>query len=146
MLATQASGRGGGVAGQLAVQMPANHDHPSHVLAHALARESPFREALGGYARQTPMLPPEAYAALLHDLGFARQHVRLQVYGHVLPAAEEVVEWVKGTLLVDYERRMPAALYQQFLARYRERLLPVLGDARPYFYPFKRILLRAERA
>ena len=32
--------------GQLAVQVPANHDHPSHRLAHALAAEEPFAAAL----------------------------------------------------------------------------------------------------
>ncbi len=38
--------------GQLAVQMPANNDHPSHVTAFAIAGEPPFRDALGGYARE----------------------------------------------------------------------------------------------
>ncbi|HYZ98247.1 MAG TPA: methyltransferase domain-containing protein, partial [Acidimicrobiales bacterium] len=33
--------------GQLAVQVPANSDHPSYVVAAAVAGEEPFREALG---------------------------------------------------------------------------------------------------
>jgi trans-aconitate 2-methyltransferase len=33
-------------SGQLAVQMPANNDHPSHLTAFAIAGEPPFREAL----------------------------------------------------------------------------------------------------
>jgi trans-aconitate 2-methyltransferase len=131
--------------GQLAVQMPANHDHPSHTVAAEVAGESPFREALGGYARQVSMLAPEAYATLLHALGFARQHVRLQVYGHLLATRGDVVEWVKGTLLTDYQRRLPDDLYPLFLERYRARLLPLLGDRDPCFYPFKRILLWAAR-
>ena len=48
---------------------------------------------------------------------------------------------MKGTLLTDYEARMPELLHQAFVARYRERLNAALGDQRPYFYPFKRILL-----
>jgi hypothetical protein len=40
---------------------------------------------------------------------------------------------------------MPAALYEHFLARYRERLLPALADTRPHVYPFKRILLWGRR-
>ena len=48
---------------------------------------------------------------------------------------------MKGTLLTDYEKRLPAALYEEFVARYRDRLHEALGDQRPYFYPFKRILL-----
>ncbi|MGA7987719.1 MAG: methyltransferase domain-containing protein [Candidatus Dormiibacterota bacterium] len=127
--------------GELAVQVPANFDHVSHVLASDIAREEPFAGALGGYRRTFSVLAPEEYATLLHQLGFAAQSVRLQVYGHVLESADSVVEWVKGTLLTDYEKRLPAALYEEFVARYRERLREALGDRRPYFYPFKRILL-----
>ncbi len=130
-----------GAGGQLAVQVPANHDHPSHVLAAELAGEDPFRGVLGGYRRLSPVEPPERYADLLDRLGFAEQHVRLQVYGHHLAGREEVVEWVRGTLLTDYQRRMPAELFERFLASYRERLLPLLDERRPYFYPFKRLLL-----
>jgi trans-aconitate 2-methyltransferase len=129
--------------GQLAVQVPANFDHVSHALAAEIAREPPFREALGGVDRQIPVLAPEAYATLLHALGYRRQKVCLQVYGHVLASRGDVVEWVKGTLLTDYQRRLPEALYRLFLDQYRARLLPQLGDADPYFYPFKRILLWA---
>jgi trans-aconitate 2-methyltransferase len=127
--------------GQLAVQVPANHDHPAWVLAAEMAGEEPFRAALGGYQRVSPVQPPERYAELLDRLGFAAQHVRLQVYGHRLAGPEEVVEWVRGSLLTDYQRRMPAELFERFLASYRERLLPLLGQRRPCFYPFKRVLL-----
>lgn len=132
-------------SGQIAVQMPANHEHVSHTVAAEIAQEPPFREALGGYAREVPVLAPEAYATLLHALGFARQHVRLQVYGHLLATRGDVVEWVKGTLLTDYQRRLPEDLYPLFLERYRSRLLPHLGDLDPCFYPFKRVLLWATR-
>lgn len=131
--------------GQLAVQVPANHDHASHVVASEVAREEPFRSALGGYTRSKPVLEPEEYATLLDHLGYREQHVRLQVYAHHLASREDVVEWVKGTLLTDFQRRLPAPLFAQFLERYRARLLPLLADTRPYFYPFKRILLWAQR-
>lgn len=129
--------------GQLAVQMPANFDHPSHTLAAAVAAEEPFRSALGGYQRTFPVLPPEDYAILLHELGFAEQSVRLQVYLHLLDSRDEVIEWVKGTLLTDYQARLSPETYDRFLARYREILLPQLTDARPCPYPFKRILMWA---
>ena len=95
--------------------------------------------------RQSPVLAPETYAALLHRLGYRRQVVRLQVYGHELESREAVIEWVGGSVLTDYERRMPAEIWPRFLERYRERLLPQLADTRPYFYPFRRILFWAER-
>jgi trans-aconitate 2-methyltransferase len=131
--------------GQLAVQMPANVDHPSHQTAFRVAAEPPFREALGGYARQWPVLAPEVYAAMLFRLGFRQQQVRLQVYGHELESREAVIEWVRGTLLTDYQKRLPAELWPRFLERYQERLLPQLEETRPFFYPFKRVLFWATR-
>jgi trans-aconitate 2-methyltransferase len=131
--------------GQLAVQMPANNDHPTHVVAHALAREAPYASAMQGYEREWPVLAPEAYAALLFQLGYAQQHVRLQVYPHVLDSRDDAVEWVKGTLLTDYEKRLGPELFARFLAEYRVRLAQVLPDARPFFFPFKRILLWGRR-
>jgi trans-aconitate 2-methyltransferase len=133
--------------GQLAVQVPANGDHPSHLTAAEVAQEEPFRSALGGHVRHFPILAPEAYATLLDELGFEEQHVRLQVFGHHLGSRDEVVEWVKGTLLTDYQKRLTPEQYGAFLERYRERLRPRLAGTRPYFYAFKRILFwgRARR-
>jgi trans-aconitate 2-methyltransferase len=125
--------------GQLAVQVPANHDHPSHLVAAEVAA------GFGIPPRESPVLRPEEYAAVLDRLGYGEQHVRLQVYVHHLDARDGVIEWVKGTLLTDYERRMQPEVFREFLARYRERLLPLLDDTRPYFYPFKRILLWGRR-
>ena len=132
--------------GQLAVQVPTNHDHPSHLVAERVAVEEPFRTALGGYVRSTPVLAPERYALLLHRLGYAAQHVRLQVYLHVLPGAGAVVDWVKGTLLTDYRRRLTAEEYDEFLARYGELLAAELTDEQPFPFAFKRVLLWGKRA
>jgi len=108
--------------GQLAFQVPANDDAPSHVVAREVALEEPFRSALGGDVRHLALLEPVAYARLLDRLGFREQHVRLQVYGHHLRDRDEVVEWVKGSLLGHYRQRLPSALYAEFESRYRERL------------------------
>jgi trans-aconitate 2-methyltransferase len=129
--------------GQLAVQMPANHDHPSHLVAERVAAEEPYRTVLGGYVRRTPVLTPEHYAQLLHRLGYSSPHVRLQVYLHLLPEAGAVVDWVKGTLLTDYRRRLPDRVYEDFVARYRELLTAELSDERPFPFSFKRVLLWA---
>jgi len=121
--------------GQLAVQMPANDDHPSHSVAAEVAREFGLAE------RPDYILPTERYAQLLYRLGYARQHVRLQVYGHVLPSADDVVEWVRGALLTHYQSLLDAPRFDEFLAEYRTRLRGVLRDTAPYFYTYKRVLL-----
>jgi trans-aconitate 2-methyltransferase len=134
-----------GPKGQLAVQMPANDDHPTHTIAATIAAEPEFRDALGGYVQRAGVLAPERYAEILNSLGYAEQHVRLVVYAHRLSSREDVFEWVKGTMLTDYEKRLPGPIFQQFVGRYRKLLLKVLRDERPYFYPFKRILFWAVR-
>jgi trans-aconitate 2-methyltransferase len=120
--------------GQIAIQMPANDDHPSHATAAEVAR------SFGIEPRHDPILPIDEYARLLYSLGFRRQNVRMQVFGHELESAESVIEWVKGTLLTDYEKRL-GARYPQFLAEYSKSLLPRLGTAKPFFYTYKRVLI-----
>ena len=136
--------------GQLAVQVPANAHSPSHTVAAALADTEPYRSAFGVTGPPPDpvaanVLTPDDYARLLHELGFAHQHVRLQVYPHVLPSTRHVVEWVKGTTLTRVRSALPADLYRQFLADYERELLAALGDHEPYFFPFRRILFVARR-
>lgn len=120
-------------AGQLAVQMPANDAHPSHRIAAEVARD------LGLQTRPVTMLTPARYASLLHSLGFAAQHVRLQVYTHLLSSTDDVIEWNRGALLTYYQAQVDD--FEPFLAAYRERLLRALGDERPFLYTYDRILL-----
>ncbi|HEY6471241.1 MAG TPA: methyltransferase domain-containing protein [Acidimicrobiales bacterium] len=129
--------------GQLAFQVPSNFRHPSHVLAHAVANESPFIDALDGDVpedRGRFVLSPELYADLLYELGAKDQVVRMEVYGHELESTGEVVEWVMGTLLTPYRKRLSPELFDEFIERYRERLIEELGEREPYFYGFRRIL------
>jgi trans-aconitate 2-methyltransferase len=130
-------------SGQLAFQVPVNFGHATHRSAEKVAGEEPFRSALGGGAHSTNVLAPEAYATLLHRLGFAEQIVRLEVYGSSLPSREDVVEWVRGSLLTEYRRRLPEDLYPTFVERYREALFRAIPDERPYFLTYNRILVRA---
>lgn len=132
-------------SGQLAVQVPASFDTPTHLSAHAVAREPPFRDALGGFEHAVNILAIEGYARTLHALGFRKQHVRAQVYGHVLESRASVVDWFEGSLLVEYRKRLSPELYARFLARYREVLFTAWPDERPFFFPMKRVLFWARR-
>jgi trans-aconitate 2-methyltransferase len=123
--------------GQLAIQMPDNDEHLSHIIAARVAAR------FGVVARPAYVLSAARYAELLHHLGFKQQHVRLQVYGHVLPSADDVAEWVRGALLTHYESLLAPEAFTQFLAEYRNELREALGDARPYFYTYKRVLMWA---
>jgi trans-aconitate 2-methyltransferase len=127
--------------GQIAVQMPMNDEHPSHQTAFDLARSPEFRVLLHGYVKRPALADPAQYASWLNQLGYERQRVELRVYGHLLPDRESVIEWVRGALLTDYQKRLSAPAWEQFLDRYRQLLLPQLPDDRPYFYTYPRLLL-----
>jgi trans-aconitate 2-methyltransferase len=130
--------------GQLAVQVPANADHPAHLVADEVATELLRDPPPDPVARN--VLAPEEYAVLLDELGFDPQHVRLQVYLHHLASTAAVVEWVKGTTLTRFTGAFGPEDWLRFVDRYRDRLLTALGDHSPYVYPFKRILLWGRKA
>ena len=69
--------------GQLAVQVPANADHPAHLVAAEVAAELLAEPPPDPVAQN--VLAPEEYAVLLDELGFADQQVRLQVYSTTCP-------------------------------------------------------------
>lgn len=124
--------------GQLAIQVPCNHDHASHLVISEVARELMDDPPADPVA--VNVLSPARYAEVLHELGFAEQHVRMQVYGHVLGSTADVVEWTKGTSLTRF-KGYPC--YDELVERYRQRLVAELGNGRPFFYAFKRILFWA---
>ncbi len=131
--------------GQLAVQVPNNFDHPSQTVAVEMRVRSPYSEFLPAKAAGA-VWEAEEYVVLLHKFGFRRINVGTQVYLHLLESRDAVVEWVKGTMLTDYQKALPADLYERFLGEYRESLRESLEDLRPYPFTFKRILMHAVRA
>jgi trans-aconitate 2-methyltransferase len=133
-----------GPGGQLAFQMPANHGHFAHRAIIAVAGEEPFRTALQGWTRESPVLPVGEYAELLYAHGGRDLTAILKVYPHVLPDAGAVAEWTAGTTLVPYFERLPKRLHDPFMERYRE-MLRVHWPASPVFYGFRRILCAATR-
>jgi trans-aconitate 2-methyltransferase len=128
--------------GQLAVQVPCNHDHPSHTVSAAVAAELIDEPPPDPVAAN--VLAPARYAEVLHELGATQQHVRMQVYGHVLDSTAAIVEWTKGTSLTRFRDVLDDATFDELVRRYRDRLVAELGDRRPCFYAFKRILFWAK--
>ena len=133
--------------GQLAIQMPMNHDYPTHTIAAKLSTEEPWRSLLKNetYDKQELMLSSEDYATLLFRLGYIEQKVFVRVYGHKLENRDAVIEWVSGTLLTYFKSRLQAPDYKQFVTQYRDCLFDILPDEAPFFYPFKRIFIWGRR-
>ncbi len=126
-------------AGQAAIQMPFNFDHPSHRIARQAAAKL-FPDVFPADLFLSGTLPVERYAGILFEQGFEDPVCRVEVYGHPLPSGHEVVEWTKGTLLTAYQERLSESQFAGFLETYRRELIQEIGEG-PYFFAFKRILL-----
>jgi trans-aconitate 2-methyltransferase len=130
--------------GQLLIQVPSNHGHPTHRLLAELAAREPYRTALGGFSRSSPVLTISAYAELFYALGASSIVALEKVYPHVLDGADALVEWMSGTALVPYLERLTEPHATDFASAYRE-LLRVRFPERPVFLGFQRIILSACR-
>ena len=130
--------------GQLVVQLPSNHSHPTHLLILETAWEEPFHQALGGWSRRSPVLALDEYADLLFSSGGTDLVVFEKVYPHVLADADALADWTSGTALVPYFERLTPGLREQFMERYRQRLRERWPGS-PVFYGFRRTLFAATR-
>lgn len=134
--------------GVIAVQVPANHDHDSHRLLTETAEE--FAGELGGFTRfgtaqgASPVLTPAAYAERLDELGGMDITAMSRVYPVVLPGAEGVLDWTRGTALVPYLSRLSLEDGERFVATYLGRLRERWPGER-VFYAFTRVLFLARK-
>lgn len=129
--------------GQIAVQVPSNHNHISHQIYRETAAEEPFRSILGGFQRHSPVLTIDEYARLLFECGAEAITVFEKVYPHVLADSDAVVEWISGTALVPYFERL-GNHKDDFLQVIRAKMRAALPES-PVFYPFQRILFSTKR-
>ncbi|HLO31958.1 MAG TPA: methyltransferase domain-containing protein [Anaerolineales bacterium] len=129
--------------GQMAVQVPSNHNHISHQIYRETASQEPFRSILNGFQRYAPVLSIDEYARLFFVCGAEHIVVFEKVYPHILEDSDAVVEWISGTALVPYFERL-GEHKQEFIGAIREKMYAALPD-RPVFYPFRRTLFSARK-
>lgn len=133
--------------GCLAVQMPRNHDRPSHQAAFAVAETGPWGPRLAPLLRRRPVAEPEAYLAWLGPLS-----ARLEIWEtddlHRLEGPDPVAAWTRGSLLVPLLDALEEAEQEAFLEAYRARLraaYPGDGEGRTPFR-FRRLFIVATTA
>lgn len=131
--------------GQLAVQMPHNHDAASHRIAAEMVDSEPWKEKLGFILRRHPVAEPPRYLAILEPV-MHRVEVWEIEYHFALKGHNPVAEWVTGSLL----RPLLAALEEpersEFEAEYR-RLIELAYRPRAdgtTLFPFRRLFILAE--
>lgn len=129
--------------GQLVVQMPSNFNHIAQSLVVDLALEEPFRTALNGFVRYSPVLPIDDYAALLFAAGCENITVFEKIYPQVLENSDGVAEFTKGSVFVPYLERL-GDMGDLFWQTYQERLRQHMPGS-PVFYTFRRIIFAATK-
>lgn len=135
-----------GPGGVLAVQMPAQHEAPSHQIGYDLAESARWRERLHALVRRRPILEPHQYYALLRprvaalDLWFTE-------YIQVLTGDNPVAEFTKGSFVGVWLAALSADEARAFEAEYRRQIAaayPAGADGATLF-PFRRFFLVAQR-
>jgi trans-aconitate 2-methyltransferase len=132
--------------GWLAFQVPGNFGAPSHVLMRELATSARYAAATAGALRHGDAVDdPSTYAAALQERGLSVDAWET-TYVHVLPGADPVLEWLRGTGL----RPVLAALSDEDAAAFTADLAALLRNAYPptpagTLFPFRRVFVVAHR-
>lgn len=131
--------------GCMAVQMPRNHDRPSHASVFEVIDRNPdWARRLGPLLRRDPVLSLEAYEALLSP---AHVDAWETDYLHLLEGEDAVLGWIRGSFLTPLMEALDPADRESFLAACRVALreaYPQDGFGRTPFR-FRRLFLVATK-
>ena len=129
--------------GQIAVQIPSNHNHISHQIYRETADEEPFKTVLKSFQRYAPVLSIDEYARLFFEQSAEEIIVFEKIYPHVLEDSDAVVEWISGTALVPYFERI-GEHKEEFVDAIRAKMRAALPET-PVFYPFPQDVIFSQK-
>lgn len=127
-------------AGQLLIQMPAQHHNIGNRLIADLAAEEPFTTVLKGWKRPSPVLALDEYAKLFFNAGCKDMKLYEKIYPLVVKDADALLEWLQGSTLTPYAERMTGIIWSSFITELKKRLHESFPTS-PAFYPFRRMLM-----
>jgi trans-aconitate 2-methyltransferase len=133
--------------GRLVVQVPANEIEAAQVTIQALAAEAPWSAILG--AVKTPsnrnVREPEAYHAMLQEVGFAGVDCHYHVFHHPMGSPAEVVEFYRATGLRPFLDCLTPPQQGEFIAELTRRLEAAYGTRGALTFNFRRLFLWGTR-
>jgi trans-aconitate 2-methyltransferase len=133
--------------GQLAIQMPRNHEAPSHALMHEAAKAGPWAGKLKGVGGIARVEDPGQYFDVLKPLS-SDLEVWETIYQQVLTGKDPVAQYTSSTGLRPFLEALQEPERTQFYAKYAELIAqayPTRADGITLF-PFRRLFIVARRA
>ena len=133
--------------GQLAVQMPRNHDSPSHTLMRTAAESGPWRDKLAKIGGISRVSEPERYYEALKPLS-SDLEVWESIYQQPLTGKDPVAQYTAGTGL----RPFLEALNEPERTGFYDAYAKMIAEAYPTradgitLFPFRRLFIVARRA
>ncbi len=133
--------------GQLAIQMPRNHEAPSHALMRKAAEAGPWRDKLAGVGGISRVEEPARYYDVLKPLS-SELEVWETIYQQVLTGKDPVAQYTASTGLRPFlevlDEAERGAFYDTY-ARMTAEAYPTRPDGITLF-PFRRLFIVARRA
>lgn len=133
--------------GQLAIQMPRNHEAPSHALMKKAAADGPWRDKLAKVGGIRPVWEPARYYDALKPL-CSDLEIWESIYQQPLTGKDPVAQYTAGTGLRPYMEALTqeegAAFYDAY-AKLLSVAYPTRADGITLF-PFRRLFIVARRA
>ena len=133
--------------GQLAVQMPRNHEAPSHALMRTALEAGPWKDKLAQVRSIRPVFEPARYYDVLKPF-CSDLEVWETVYQQALTGKDPVAQFTAGTGLRPYMAVLSEEEGKAFYDTYAA-LLATAYPTRPdgiTFFPFRRLFIVARRA
>lgn len=132
--------------GVLAVQMPAQHEAPSHWIGYDLAESARWKERLRGLVRRRPILEAQEYYALLRSQ-VASLDLWFTEYVQELRGDNPVAEFTKGSFVGAWLSALTPDEARDFEADYRRQIAIAYPPGRDgvTLFPFRRFFLVAQR-
>jgi trans-aconitate 2-methyltransferase len=133
--------------GVLAVQMPDNHEEPTHRAMRDVAALPAYADAIGDPAQLRPAMLklPDYYDLLAREAD--EVDVFHTIYQHRMDSPAAIVEWVSGTGLKPFVAKLDATQREGYLAEYQRRIArdyPVRADGK-LLLAFPRLFIIARR-
>ena len=130
--------------GQLAIQMPVQHENILNQILLELVQEKPFSDELKGWKRESTLLSVDQYAQILFDGGLQDLNIQIKVYPIIANDAQTLLDFISGSTLIPYMERLSEDMQKELIKEFKIRIEKRFRIF-PAIYAFKRLLLYGKK-